>query len=72
MTPAENRAALGLSIADMARALGVHRSTWNKWERAEQRPPAVAMTAMRLLQFVSEAGALHAWLDSIDHDAQTR
>lgn len=40
---AEARAELQFSIADMARTMGIHRQTWTKWERGEQRPPAVAI-----------------------------
>jgi len=61
MTPLEARQELGLSIEEMARALGIHRQTWVKWERCEQRPPAVAVTAMRMLVFISIRGMLADW-----------
>jgi len=45
----------------MARLLGVHRQTWVKWERGEQSPPAVAVTAIRMLVFLHGRGLIHAW-----------
>jgi DNA-binding transcriptional regulator YiaG len=70
VTAAETRQKLGLSIAEMARALGIHRQTWVKWERGEQSPPAVAVTAMRLLWFLHMRGELDDWrmLISDDYD----
>jgi DNA-binding transcriptional regulator YiaG len=70
MTPNDYRTSLGLSIADMARALNIHRQTWVKWERGEQQPPAVAITAMRLLWFLHMRGELDDWrmLISDDYD----
>jgi len=61
MTPAEARKELGVSQAGMARLLGVHRQTWVKWERGEQSPPAVAVTAIRMLVFLHGRGLIHAW-----------
>lgn len=61
MTPLETRHALGLSIADMARALDVHRSTWTKWECGDQQPPAVAETAMRMLLFLQSKRLLDSF-----------
>lgn len=62
MTPSEARIDLGLSIAEMARTLRIHRQTWVKWERGEQHPPAVAVTAMRLLWFLKMRGFLDDWI----------
>lgn len=52
MTPAEilhARQSLGLSVNAMALRLGVDRNTYGKWERGEQRAPAIAATAIRWL-----------------------
>ena len=52
MTPAEikqARQSLGLSVNAMAQRLGIDRNTYGKWERGEQRAPAVAATAIRWL-----------------------
>jgi len=49
MKPVEARKKLGLSIVEMARAMGVHRQTWTKWERGERQPDKAALQLMRLL-----------------------
>jgi DNA-binding transcriptional regulator YiaG len=52
MTPAEilqARQSLGLSVNVMAQRLGIDRNTYGKWERGEQRAPAIATTAIRWL-----------------------
>ena len=52
MTPAEikqARQSLGLSVNAMAQRLGIDRNTYGKWERGEQRAPAVAATAIKWL-----------------------
>ncbi len=61
MTPLEARQELGLSIAEMARTLNIHRDTWGKWEREVQKPPAIAITAMRMLVFLKWRGLLDDW-----------
>ena len=40
---------LGLSVNAMAQRLGIDRNTYGKWERGEQRAPAIAATAIRWL-----------------------
>lgn len=68
MTPAELRAELQLSHADMARILGVHRHTWIKWERDEQGPPtAAARMLMTSIVYMYQHGLLDdfiSWRDS--------
>ena len=49
MTPAEARQALGISVEEMARAMGVHRKTWVKWELGERKPDNAALQLMQLL-----------------------
>lgn len=52
MTPAEilqARQSLGLSVNAMAQRLGIDRNTYGKWERGEQRAPAIAATAIKWL-----------------------
>ena len=39
--PREAREARGLSVADAAEALGVHRNTITRWESGERIPSAV-------------------------------
>ena len=43
------RQQLGLSVNAMAQRLGIDRNTYGKWERGEQRAPAIAATAIRWL-----------------------
>lgn len=45
----QHRESLGMSIADMARLLRIHRQTYVKWERGEQSMPAVAESAVLML-----------------------
>lgn len=52
MTPAEilqARQSLRLSVNAMAQRLGIDRNTYGKWERGEQRAPAIAATAIKWL-----------------------
>jgi DNA-binding transcriptional regulator YiaG len=37
-----------ISRAELAKALNIHYETLAKWERGEQKPPAIALTALRL------------------------
>lgn len=64
MTPSEARQKLGLSIEEMARAMGVHRQTWVKWERGERRPDNAAVQLMHLLSWLHEkhGEALVQWV----------
>jgi DNA-binding transcriptional regulator YiaG len=61
-----SRISVGLSISAMARALGIHRGTYDKWERGEQRPPAVALTAIEMLLFMHSRGELRDWVNRAD------
>lgn len=67
MTPAEARQTLGLSIEEMARAMGVHRQTLVKWERGERKPDNAAEQLMRLLLWLREERpkTLSQWLREI-------
>lgn len=67
MTPAEARQTLGLSREEMARAMGVHRETWAKWERGERRPDNAAAQLMTLLCWLHEnrGQTLAQWLREI-------
>lgn len=53
---AEVRKRLGLSIADMAKACGVHRQTWIKWEKGERHPEAAARRLISLLEWLHDQG----------------
>lgn len=67
MTPAEARQKLGLSVEEMARAMGVHRQTWVKWERRERKPDNAAAQLMHLLCWLHEkrGPTLSQWLGEI-------
>lgn len=65
MTPAEARQKLGLSRQEMARAMGVHRETWAKWERGERRPDNASTQLMRLLCWLHRRQTLAQWLREI-------
>ncbi len=67
MTPVEARQKLGLSRAEMARAMGVHRETWAKWERGEREPDSAAVRLMELLCWLHDnrGPTLARWLTEI-------
>ena len=48
----EVRQEAGLSLAEMANAVGVHRMTIHKWERGRHRPRGVA--ALRYAEVLEE------------------
>lgn len=50
------RQQLGLSFDDLARKLGVHRTTVNRWENGKSEPTGPAMKLLRALQ--DEAAAV--------------
>lgn len=64
MTPAEIRKQLGLSQAEMAKAMGVHVMTLSKWERGERKPDNAALKLMSLLVWLQDhrAETLAQWL----------
>ena len=63
--PKEARLRLGLSINEMARACGVHRQTWVKWERGERSPDAAALRLIHALLWLADRGLLTDYLDSV-------
>lgn len=67
MTPTEARQKLGLSIAEMARAMGVHRQTWTKWERGERQPDKASLQLMQLLCWLRDKHdpTLAQWMNEI-------
>ena len=58
MEPKEVREALGLSVTEMARVCGIHYMTWSKWEKGEQRPPAIARRLFDVLLWLQREGLL--------------
>lgn len=56
--PKQARLTLGLNQTEMAKAMGVSRGTWLKWERAEDGRQITAAPAQLLKTLL--------WLQSID------
>lgn len=58
---------LGLTRAEMARAMGVYYYTLAKWQNygtpGGQKPPAAAVTLARVLLWLHGRGLLPAWID---------
>lgn len=66
MTPNEikqARQSLGLNQSEMARAMGVHRVTYTKWERGEQAITAAPATEIDMLMYMRRCGVLDDWLN---------
>jgi len=52
----------GLNIAEYAAALNVHRETYSKWERECQKPPAVGITAVGMIEYLNNKNILSDYL----------
>jgi DNA-binding XRE family transcriptional regulator len=61
----ETRRMLGKNQAEMAEIVGVHRQTLGKWERGEQRIPAVARRLFRIVAILSDREMLEDVLAEI-------
>lgn len=57
------RKSFGFNQMEFARLLQIHRNTWVKWERGEREPPAVAISAIKMLLFMRSRGVLLDWMD---------
>lgn len=57
------RQQLGLNQSEMARAMGVNRVTYTKWERGEQRITAGPQTEIDMLLYMQQSGVLAGWLE---------
>jgi len=58
------RESLELERDEMAAALNVHRMTLVKWERGEHKPPAAAVRATELLQFLHKKNLLREFIET--------
>lgn len=58
LSPADTRTLLGLSIADMAVLMNVHRETWAKWENGTRNPNEAAKTLMSVFVWLHGGGLL--------------
>ena len=67
LTPKQVRESIGLSINEIARAMGVHRQTWIKWERGERKPDNAAAQFMGLLCWLHDnrGQTLTRWMKEI-------
>lgn len=63
ISPKQARQELGLSINDMARACGIHRQTWVKWEREERKPSAAALQLIKILFWLKDKNILSNYLN---------
>lgn len=62
----EARESLGMNQSEIARAMGVHRVTYTKWERGENRVTASPETSIRMLLYMQASGVLKGWLDTLE------
>ena len=58
MEPKAVRETLGVGVTEMARLCGIHYMTWSKWEKGEQRPPAIARRLFDVLLWLQQEGLL--------------
>lgn len=56
------RQQLGLNQSEMARALGVARNHYLKWERGEQRITTAPVASIHMLLYMQRCGVLGGWL----------
>lgn len=66
MEPKAVREALGMTVTQVARACGIHYMTWSKWEKGEQRPPAIARRMLALLLWLNSKGLLQQAVRDLD------
>lgn len=57
---------LGLSVSEMAQALGVHRQTYTKWERGEREPSAATARLIETLIWLKSQKLLDDYLGYFD------
>jgi DNA-binding transcriptional regulator YiaG len=53
----------GLTIAQMSRAMGVHRNTYTKWESGERTINAAAARLVETMGWLADVGWLSNYLD---------
>ena len=66
MDPKAVRETLGLTVTEMSRVCGIHYMTWSKWEKGEQRPPAIARRMFDLLLWLRREGLLEEAVQGLD------
>jgi DNA-binding transcriptional regulator YiaG len=56
------RLKLGLTQQKMADLCGIHLQTWVKWERGEQKPPAIARQHVKTLLWLLSENLLEHYI----------
>jgi DNA-binding transcriptional regulator YiaG len=64
VSPKEARLRLGLNQTKMAEAMGIHRQTWVKWERAERKPDNAAIRLIEALLWMHSNDIISDFLKS--------
>jgi transcriptional regulator with XRE-family HTH domain len=64
LSPIMAREILGMNQSTMAAAMGVHRNTWGKWEREEQRITAAPSRLIEVFVWMQSRGLLVDYLRS--------
>ena len=62
LNPKQARLTLGLNQTEMAKAMGVHRGTWLKWERGEQDISAAPAQLLKTLLWLQSNSMLDIYL----------
>ena len=63
--PKETRLLLGLSQTEIAKAMGVHRNTWIKWERGERDITAAPAQLLKTLLWLQSIGKFDIYFTSM-------
>jgi len=63
INPKQARQTLGLSQTDMAKAMGVSRSTWLHWERQERDMNAAASRLLMTLLWLQSINRIDIYLN---------
>jgi len=58
----EARLTLGLTQQKMADLCGIHLQTWVKWERGEQKSPAIARQHVKTLLWLLDKNLLEKYI----------
>lgn len=62
VTPKQARETMGFNQTQMARAMGVSRGLWLKWERGEQRLTAGPARLIETLVWLKDIGIIDLFL----------
>ena len=62
INPKQARLTLGLNQTEMARAMGVSRSTWLHWEREERTINAAAERLLKTLLWLKSIGMFDKYI----------